>query len=415
MGENELPEGWCWTRFKDIVSHVIGGDWGKDIDSILDEDFQRVLCIRGGEIKNWQNDKGKTASLRAIKFSSLKSRQLIEGDILLEISGGGPDQPVGRTVFIDEIVLGFEPDIPKVCTNFLRLIRISNELNKKFINYYLQYLYISGEVVKYQGGSNNLRNLKYKDYELIKIPIPPLAEQNRIVEKLDVIFDKVKYIQDSWLKILSLKNKLEQRYLLDPMTHDFYKTVELSKYLLERTERIGTNWHNKPKIGVSSKDGIIDLNIGQKASFENYKIVQPGDFIYNTMRINIGSIAQYIGEDIAITSPDYVVFRIKENLSAKLLLSFLKSPNGLMEINSLTKGSVRSRLYFKNLIKIYYPLAPIEVQSEAERILGWFISTKSSLESTLDYSCSELSKKALSKAFDGSLVKQIPKYEDQES
>jgi len=218
MGEQELPDGWCTSEFKNIVSFVIGGVWGKDPGDMLDEDHQLVLCVRGGEIRNWQRDKGKTASLRAVKISSLKSRELILGDILLEISGGGPDQPVGRSVLIDDEVLNFESNLPKVCTNFLRLIRVSDSLNQKFINHYLQYFYISGEVIKYQGGSNNLRNLKYKEYETIKIPLPPLSEQNRIVHKLDRLFASLEILKTKLDAIPKLLKNFRQAVLSQAVT-----------------------------------------------------------------------------------------------------------------------------------------------------------------------------------------------------
>lgn len=176
-----MPKNWVETELNQIISYVIGGDWGKDTD-FPDDDFVEVLCIRGSEIKNWTRDKGCSASLRKTKKSSLVSRKLELGDILLEISGGGPEQPVGRTVIIDNEALSFEPNISKVCTNFLRLVRIEKNINSVYINHYLQFFYNSGEITNYQGGSNNLRNLKFKEYETINIPLPPLAEQNRIVE-----------------------------------------------------------------------------------------------------------------------------------------------------------------------------------------------------------------------------------------
>ena len=123
--------------------------------------------------------------MQLIALLLLEKRALTEGDILIEISGGGPDQPVGRTVYIDEQALNVNSDYKKVCTNFLRLVRLYDNLDKKFIKNYLDSFYLSGEVLKYQGGSNNLRNLKFKEFETIKIPLPPLAEQHRIVAKLD--------------------------------------------------------------------------------------------------------------------------------------------------------------------------------------------------------------------------------------
>ena len=83
---------WNYANLEDLLIHVIGGDWGKDEDFIAD-DFETVSCIRGSEFKNWKKELGSTAVTRKVKSSSLETRRLAEGDLLIEISGGGPDQP----------------------------------------------------------------------------------------------------------------------------------------------------------------------------------------------------------------------------------------------------------------------------------------------------------------------------------
>ncbi len=131
------------------------------------------------------------------------------------------------------------------------------------------------------------------------------------------------------------------------------------------------------------------------------------------MRVNIGSIAIYNGKEKCITSPDYVVFHTIKGLSAALLLKYLKSNQGLLEINHNTQGSVRSRLYYENLVKIKMPIAPIAEQAKAEKILNVFSkinSRKNNLLVTLD----KLSKSVLAKAFRGELVPQDPNDEPAE-
>lgn len=182
-------EDWSHAPLDELLIHVIGGDWGKD-ESFNEDDHETVSCIRGSEFKNWKKELGSTAVNRRIKTSSLNSRKLKDGDLLIEISGGGPDQPVGRTVLITSQVLE-QLEHPAVCTNFLRMARPSREVNSNYLNYYLTKFYLSGEVVRYQGGSNNLRNLKFKDYSGIAILLPPLAEQKVIAEKLDTLLAQV--------------------------------------------------------------------------------------------------------------------------------------------------------------------------------------------------------------------------------
>lgn len=186
----DIPTHWIAPKFEDLIEYAIGGDWGKD-PAHDDEDFVEVFCIRGSEFREWNRDRGSTASLRKIKANSLLNRELREGDILVEISGGGPEQPVGRTVLIDRVALAKNVHLPKVCTNFLRLVRICEPLNSEYSNAFLGFFYKSGEITKYQGGSNNLRNLKFPDYISIEIPLPPLNEQRRIVAKIEELFSEI--------------------------------------------------------------------------------------------------------------------------------------------------------------------------------------------------------------------------------
>jgi type I restriction enzyme S subunit len=185
-----IPNTWQTTKLSELAIFVLGGDWGKDAD-FESPDYATALCIRGAEFRNWNEDKGSTASLRKIKKSSLANRVLKDSDILVEISGGGPDQPVGRTVLIDKVALSHAPSLPKICTNFVRLLRTSDEIDSRFLNSYLTFFYASGEILDYQAGSNNLRNLKFNDYLGIDIPVPPLNEQHRIVARIEELFSEL--------------------------------------------------------------------------------------------------------------------------------------------------------------------------------------------------------------------------------
>lgn len=185
-----LPQGWSRSDLDSIISFAIGGDWGKDPEHEASE-YIKVLCVRGAEFRHWSSDKGKTASFRKVKASSLDARVTQCGDILLEISGGGPEQPVGRTVLIDKEAMAHHENVSKICTNFLRLLRPSRLISAAYLNEFLGFFYRSGKVVEYQAGSNNLRNLKFKDYMGIGIPIPPLAEQERIIFKLEELFSEL--------------------------------------------------------------------------------------------------------------------------------------------------------------------------------------------------------------------------------
>lgn len=209
---SELPKGWASTELANLFEFVLGGDWGEDT-TFNGDDYVDVYCIRGTEFKLWNKEKGSSSVPRKIRRSSLEKRALEIGDILIEISGGGPDQPVGRTVLIDERAININKDYPKVCTNFIRLARPFSAVSSSYLNYYLRSFYLSGEVTKYQGGSNNLRNLKFKEYNQIQVPLAPLNEQISIADKLDSILAKVDRAQARLEKIPSILKRFRQSVL----------------------------------------------------------------------------------------------------------------------------------------------------------------------------------------------------------
>jgi type I restriction enzyme M protein len=113
-----------------------------------------------------------------------------------------------------------------------------------------------------------------------------------------------------------------------------------------------------PFITVSS-DGKVTFNEYKRGdTFKpNYtpKIVHHNDFVYNPMRINIGSIGLVPLEfDGFLTSPDYFVFR-SNAINRDFLLTLLRSPFYRMYIDVVATGSIRDRLYLTDLRRIRIP------------------------------------------------------------
>lgn len=243
--------------------------------------------------------------------------------------------------------------------------KIYGGISNWFLFYFLQ---AKKEAIISLGVGGAQPNISQTILKKISILLPPLGEQARIVSVLKLLMGRIQAAQEKLDEIDKIEKKLLKSFISNE-DNEILPSVKLGKYCLEGTTRIGSNWNDKRLVGVSKEDGIIDLRVGNKVNFENYKIVQPNDFVYNPMRVDIGSIAIYDGKDIAITSPDYIVFRVQKCLSPLLLLKFLKSELGLAEINNNTQGSVRSRLYFSNLCNINYPLSEELYQQQAQKML----------------------------------------------
>jgi len=122
-----------------------------------------------------------------VEVKQFSNRQLRFGDIVLEKSGGGPKQPVGRVCVFEK------EDGLYSLSNFTSAIRIKNpkELDYRYLHYYLKHLYIAGETEKIQTHSTGIRNLQLSLYKEFLVPLPPLVTQQKIVAKLDAIFAEI--------------------------------------------------------------------------------------------------------------------------------------------------------------------------------------------------------------------------------
>lgn len=171
----------CWaeTKIDNVLSSTIGGVWG--VDPELDE--VNVKVVRSTEFRASGVLFYESAVDRSIKKSQLVNRKLIQGDILLEKSGGGPDQPVGRVVFVKE-------DIPNntVCSNFVQLVRPdASKIIPRYLFLVLWQWHYENRTLQFQAQTTGIRNLRTPDYLAQDINLPPLPEQKRIVDLISSV------------------------------------------------------------------------------------------------------------------------------------------------------------------------------------------------------------------------------------
>lgn len=165
-----IPENWEIGTIGELFDFVIGGDWGKDY---LDEEFaNECAVIRGTDLSDIVNSKIEKIPIRHIKTASLKKRELKEGDIVFEISGGSKDQPTGRSLIItNEILNLFGKKI--IPASFCRLIRAKDLNISYFLASYLKRLYDNGGTWDYQLQSTGISNFQFQYFmekEILAIP-----------------------------------------------------------------------------------------------------------------------------------------------------------------------------------------------------------------------------------------------------
>ncbi|MFP5285780.1 MAG: restriction endonuclease subunit S, partial [Thermoanaerobaculia bacterium] len=156
-----------------------------------------------------------TAAERVVKRASLEKRQLRAGDLVVEISGGGPDQPVGRTLLVDEEALGSAPN-PLICSNFCRQIRLSPEVDPAYVALALRHRYERGDFNVWQSQTTNIRNLDFQEFlSNVTLPLPPLAEQRRIAARAGELLAQARHTRGRLNRLPGLLKRFRQSVLAD--------------------------------------------------------------------------------------------------------------------------------------------------------------------------------------------------------
>lgn len=171
--------GWKTKPLGDVTQFINGLWKGKE------PPFVHVGVIRNTNFtKEGDLDDSDIAYLD-VEAKKFQKRRLQFGDLILEKSGGGPKQPVGRVVFFDKTEGDFS------FSNFTAAIRVADPsaLDARFLHKYLHWVYVSGRTEVMQSHSTGIRNLNGDAYKAIKIAYPSLIEQRHIVAILDEAFE----------------------------------------------------------------------------------------------------------------------------------------------------------------------------------------------------------------------------------
>lgn len=149
--------------------------------------LRRVSVLRNTNFtSSGELDFSDVAQIDVEERSFLK-RRLQPGDIILEKSGGGPKQPVGRVCIFNQAAGDFSN------SNFTSALTVKDRsvVEPRYLLRFLMWCYDSGVTATMQSHSTGIRNLNGTAYKSIFVPLPSLAEQQRIVAILDEAFDGI--------------------------------------------------------------------------------------------------------------------------------------------------------------------------------------------------------------------------------
>lgn len=150
----------------------------------------------------------------------------------------------------------------------------------------------------------------------------------------------------------------------------------LGHVLTRRSDRLGKA--PEPRIlTVTEGAGIVDqlAHWGRRVATEDvsdYKVVDPGDVVYNVYLLWNGAIGQSPFLERGVTSPVYEVFTPRGDVESRYLGLLLRSPLLLSAFDSISIGSIqrRRRAPWQDFERISIVLPPLPEQGRIVDLIG---------------------------------------------
>ena len=173
-GPWEVPEGWCWTCLGDIFLH----NTGKALNA-ADREGRLLKYITTSNLY-W--DRFELSVVKEMLFTEdeLDKCTAKKGDLL--VCEGGD---IGRAAIWDQ-------DYDIRIQNHIHKLRGLGHINHRLFMFWLMFMKADGLI----GGKGiGLMGLSSRELDRLLVPLPPLKEQNSLVDRIDTLFKVISNLE----------------------------------------------------------------------------------------------------------------------------------------------------------------------------------------------------------------------------
>lgn len=427
--ENEqpypVPDNWVWVKLGCILKDIKNGTTIKQNKVINNYPITRIESLQNNTI-----DFSRLGYVEAV--DKIKETDWYEkNDIALSHINSA--EHVGKTALIEEY---FPPLLHGM--NLLRL-RFYRVFSPKFFQYYSRSYQYKIEIISRINMAVNQVSINQKQIASIPMPLPPLAEQQRIVARIESLFEKLDHAREL---VQSALDSFETRKAA--ILHKAFTGELTAQWRVENG--VGMDSWEKTSIndvctslqyGTSKKSQssgqIVVVRMGNlqngeitwddlayandEDDIEKYRL-HIGDVLFN--RTNspelVGKTSIYNGELPAIFAGYLIRLNYKkEILMGKFLNYLLNSTDAKEYCNQVkTDGVNQSNINAKKIGAYAFALPSLPEQQEIVRILDDLLGKEQEAKDKLDpilYQIDLMKKSILARAFRGELGTNDPSEE----
>jgi len=411
--ENEqpykIPENWVWVKFYTLAKEIADGPFGSNLKQVHYTTKKEVRIIQLSNIgeEGWREDNKKYTSFEHAKTIA---RSIVNsGNIVI-----AKMMPAGRAIIV--------PNHEKMFILSSDAIKFTpcNIVDTKYLVNGINSIFFLNQIRENTQGITRARTSigKLKNYVF---PLPPLAEQQRIVERIENLFEKLDRAKElaqsaidsfearkaaimhkAFTGELTAKWREENGIDLESWKTKFFTDVAIIKTNLVDPKNYPDFPHIAPD-SIEKRTGVLLKynTIREDGMASGKHRFYPGQILYTKIRPYLSKIV--IIDFDGLCSADMYPIEAKEN--NRYLWHYMLSENFLEQASNAGSRSVLPKINQKELSTLSVRIPTLPEQHEIVRILDSMLDKEKRARELYDViEKIDLMKKAiLARAFRGKL------------
>lgn len=348
----DIPATWKWVKMGLLCDVIRGLTFS---NSYSEKKDNNILVLRGGNIDSKSEKLIFTDNIYVDKNIPNSNQYLHVGDTLI-VASSGTKTSVGKSTFIDEI------DSNVSFGGFMMVVRPYSEIiNPRYLSYNIK-VYRNKIINNTNGYISNITNSILNN---LLIPLPPIEEQQRIVDKIEELFAKLDEIKPIEEELNHLKDNFPNDMIISVLNDAYtgkltnqniscWNSNKLNDCCIEIvtgnsiSESIKKLKYTNIKAGynyIATKDlefnHTFNYNNGIKIPFDEkgFKYARENDIL---LCVEGGSAGKKIGilNETVCYGNKLCRFSTNQNVLPKFLYYYLQSPIFLKNFNSNLSGII---------------------------------------------------------------------------
>lgn len=288
----EIPDSWKWVRVGDLLQ-IIGGVSYKKTDITK----QGIRILRGGNIQDFKVLFDEDDVFLPLTYQN-EDKNVRVGDIIV-VASTGSKNVIGKAAYVDaEVTNTMIGAFLRICRPYY--IKIVDYLKYLFDSYYYR------EHIRNMVQGTNINNVKESYIAELLYPLPPLAEQKRIVAKIEKLLPYVERYEKAYNELqqlnkhfpddlqksvlqLAIQGRLVPQCPEEGNAEDLYKQIQAEK-------------QNLIKAGKIKKEKPLPPITDDEKPFEipgNWKWVRLGE-LCAVLTCGYASTPEYVSKDLGM-------------------------------------------------------------------------------------------------------------------